>query len=69
VTIPELLWRKYGFPPGTKVVLIERDGELIPRPVKAVQDLFGFLRPQRGQGSPTDSLLAERRAERDREDV
>lgn len=69
VTIPEPLRRKYGFPPGTKVVWIERDGELIPRPVMAVRDLRGYLRPKPGERSLTAALLEERRAEREREDA
>jgi len=68
VTIPQPLRAKYGFAPGTKVVWIERDGEVIPRPVVTVRELYGYLRPNPGQQSLTDALLAERRAERDRED-
>ena len=68
VTIPEPLRSKYGFPPGTKVVWIERDGELIPRPVKPLRELFGSLRAMPGQPTLTAALLRERRAERDRED-
>lgn len=68
VTIPEPLRRKYGFPPGTKVVWIERDGELIPRPVRPLSELHGYLRPSPGQHALTALLLEERRAERDRED-
>jgi AbrB family looped-hinge helix DNA binding protein len=68
VTIPEPLRTKYGFPPGTKVVWIERDGELIPRPVMSLRELYGYLRPKPGEQSLTDALLAERRAERERED-
>jgi AbrB family looped-hinge helix DNA binding protein len=69
VTIPEVLRRKYGFAPGTKVVWIERDGELIPRPVQSVDDLYGSLRPGPGQQSLTGLLLQERRSEREREDA
>ena len=68
VTIPEPLRVKYGFPPGTKVVWIERDGELIPRPVKPWSALLGSLREDRGQEPLTEVLLAERGAERERED-
>jgi AbrB family looped-hinge helix DNA binding protein len=68
VTIPEALRKKYGFPAGTKVVWIERDGEIIPRPLKAVNELRGMLRTEPGQTSLTRALLQERRAERDREE-
>ncbi len=69
VTIPEPLRRKYGFAPGTKVAWIERDGELIPRPVMPVRALYGYLRPEPGQRTLTAILLDERRSEREREDV
>jgi AbrB family looped-hinge helix DNA binding protein len=68
VTIPEPLRSKYGFPPGTKVLWIERDGELIPRPIRPWNELRGSLR-EAGDTKPlTEFLLAERRAERVRED-
>ena len=67
VTIPEPLRTKYGFAPGTKVTWIERDGELIPRPVRPLRTLYGYLRPQPGMESLTAVLLDERRSERDRE--
>ncbi|MBV9278633.1 MAG: AbrB/MazE/SpoVT family DNA-binding domain-containing protein [Chloroflexi bacterium] len=69
VTIPEPLRTKYGFAPGTKVAWIERDGELIPRPVMAVRELYGFLLPEPGRRSLTEILLEERRSEREREDT
>lgn len=68
VTIPEPLRRKYGFPPGTKVMWIERDGELIPRPIKPWSELRGSIQPGPGEQSLTELLLEERRAERERED-
>ena len=68
VTIPAPLRTKYGFSPGTTVVWVERDGDLIPHPIKSVISLYGSLRPQAGQQSLVATLLEERRAERDRED-
>lgn len=68
VTIPEPFRTKYGFPPGTKVVWIERNGELIPRPLLPLSDLVGLLRPAPGEQSMTSTLLEERRVERERED-
>lgn len=64
VTIPEPLRTKYGFAPGMKVVWIERDGDLIPRPVMRVEELYGFLRPGNGQPRLTELLLDERRKSR-----
>lgn len=68
VTIPEPLRSKYGFPPGTKVMWIERDDELIPRPVRSWSELFGSLREKSGEAPLTEVLLADRRAEREHED-
>lgn len=67
VTIPEPLRSKYGFPPGTKVMWIERDGELIPRPIKTWDELYGALAPKSGEGSLIETLVKERVAERARE--
>jgi hypothetical protein len=47
-----------------KVVWIERDGELIPRPVMRVHELYGYLRPGSGDQRLTDLLLDERRKSR-----
>lgn len=67
VTIPEPLRSKYGFPPGTKVMWIERDGELIPRPIKSWGVLQGSLAPEPGEASLTEALLAQRQTDRARE--
>jgi AbrB family looped-hinge helix DNA binding protein len=67
LTIPEPLRRKYGFAPGTKVVWIERDGELIPRPVSAIDDLSGSIPRTPLRPSLAEQLLRERRMEKDRE--
>ena len=68
VTIPEPLRSKYGFAPGMKVIWIERDGDLIPRPVMSVHALYGYLRPRSGEQSLTETLLEERRRARALED-
>jgi AbrB family looped-hinge helix DNA binding protein len=60
VTIPEPLRDRYGFPPGTKVVWLERDGNLIPKPLLSVEQLRG-----RYKGHQLAALLSEERA-RDR---
>jgi AbrB family looped-hinge helix DNA binding protein len=68
VTIPEPLRSKYGFAPGMKVVWIERDGELIPRPVMPVNELYGYLRSRAGERRLTEVLMEERTKARARED-
>ncbi|MGC8472768.1 MAG: AbrB/MazE/SpoVT family DNA-binding domain-containing protein, partial [Acidimicrobiales bacterium] len=60
VTIPESLRDRYGFSPGTKVVWLERDGDLIPKPLLSVEQLRG-----RFKGEELTAMLLEERA-RDR---
>ena len=60
VTIPESLRDRYGFPPDTKVVWLERDGDLIPKPLLSVEQLRG-----RFKGEELTAMLLEERA-RDR---
>lgn len=62
IVIPARLRRKYGIDKGTKVNVIDGDGEIILRPVlqNAVQDARGLFR-----GGP--SSLAELHRERSEE--
>jgi AbrB family looped-hinge helix DNA binding protein len=64
VTIPEPLRSRYGFPPGTKVVWLEREGDLIPKPLLSVEQLRGRFKG----GGLAASLLSERREDREHED-
>jgi hypothetical protein len=57
---------RYGFLPGTKVVWLEREGDLIPKPLLSVDELSGRYRQPTGR--PTDALRDERALERKRED-
>ena len=68
VTIPEPLRTKYGFPPGTRVIWIERDGYLSPRPLLSISQLRGYLKRRPGEPSLSEDIIAEHRAERERED-
>lgn len=65
VTIPGPLRDRYGFPPGTKVVWFERDGELIPKPLLSVEQLAGRYRS--GGKSLGQTLLSERAKDREQE--
>ena len=58
--LPESLRDRYGFPPGTKVVWLERDGDLIPKPLLSVEQLHG-----RFEGGELAAMLLEERG-RDR---
>ena len=60
VTIQKSLRDHYGFPPGTKVVWLERDGDLIPKPLLSVEQLRG-----RFKGDVLTAMLLEER-DRDR---
>ena len=57
VTIPKSLRDRYGFPPGTKVVWLERDGDLIAKPHLSVEQLRG-----RFKGEELTAMLLEERA-------
>lgn len=48
---------------------VERDGELIPFPVKSMLELYGHLRPDPGQQALTSILREERQVEGEAEDV
>jgi hypothetical protein len=48
------------------VVWLERDGDLIPKPLLSVDELRGRFRP--ASGVLTQALLAERARDRKRED-
>ncbi len=69
VTIPEPLRRRYGLLPGRKVVWIEHDDVLIARPLLSARELRGRFRSRPGEPTLTKELLAERRADREREDA
>ena len=63
-TIPESLRDRYGLPPGTKVVWLERDGNLIPKPLLWVEQLRGRFKG----GELAAMLLEERPRDRKHED-
>ena len=64
VTIPKSLRAYCGFPPGTKVVWLERDGDLIPKPLLSVEQ----LRDRFKGDELTAMLLDERDRDRTHED-
>jgi len=61
VPIPESLRDRYGYPPGTKVVWLERDGDLIPKPLLSVEQLRGrFKGEDTLDQDELDKLIASR---------
>jgi bifunctional DNA-binding transcriptional regulator/antitoxin component of YhaV-PrlF toxin-antitoxin module len=65
VTIPEPLRARYGFPAGAKVIWLERDGDLIPKPLLSLAELAG--RYPSSDVALTEALLAERALDHERE--
>ncbi len=67
VVIPKEYRDKYDLRPGSKVEIVEQNGIVlvIPIPEDPLEALDGFLA---GQGSLTAELIAERVAEREREE-
>jgi AbrB family looped-hinge helix DNA binding protein len=67
LVIPARIRRRYGIKAGTRVHFIEKGDELVLRPVTAaaIRRLCGALK---SATSVTEELLAERRADRVRED-
>jgi hypothetical protein len=59
----EPLRQRYGFPPGTKVVWLERDGDLIPKRLLSLEQLRGRFQG----GELTKILLKERALDREHE--
>ena len=64
VTMSKSLRDHYGFPPGTEVVWLERDGDLIPKPLLSVEQLRGRFKGD----ELTAMLLDERDRDRAHED-
>ncbi len=68
VTIPETLRSRYGFPPGTKVLWLERAGRIVPIPLKTLDELRGSLGRSSGTRGLAGALVQERERDRARED-
>ncbi len=66
--VPAHLRRKYGIKQGTKVCLIERNGEILYQPVmrEYIRSACGMLN---GGTSATEELLRERAREKEREEA
>lgn len=68
IVVPARLRRMYGIKPGTKICFIERDGEILFRPITPhyIRSVCGMLK---SKGSATGELLKERAKERKREEA
>ncbi len=68
LVIPVRLRRKYGIKPGTKVLFVERDQEILIQPVtkEHVRSVCGLLT---SKTSATQALLKERAKDKEREEA
>ncbi len=68
LVIPARLRRKYGIEPGTKVLFVERDNEILIQPVtkEYVRSVCGLFR---SESSATAQLLKERGKDKEREEA
>ena len=67
LVIPARIRRRFGIKAGTRVRFLEREGEIVLQPVTsaAIRGLCGVLK---SESSVTADLVAERAADRDREE-
>jgi len=68
LVIPVRLRRKYRIKPGTKVLFVERDHEILIQPVtkEYLQSVCGLFK---SETSATQMLLKERAKDKDREEM
>ena len=64
IVIPSRIRRRYGIKKGTRVCLIERNGEIILKPItrEYIQKLAGILG---GKGKALKALMKEKERERE----
>jgi AbrB family looped-hinge helix DNA binding protein len=68
IVVPAKLRRRHGLKPGTKVYFIERDSDILFRPVtkEYLKSVHGMLK---SETSMTKELLKERAKDREREEA
>jgi len=71
VTIPAELRERLGIEKGTRVNCKEDRGRLVLTPMtkRFIDECMGILKPAPGEPSAFDELFAERKREREREDL
>ncbi|OGY25123.1 MAG: hypothetical protein A2Z11_01330 [Candidatus Woykebacteria bacterium RBG_16_43_9] len=69
ITIPAKLFKKIGFSEREKVLVVEREGELVITPMlKKVEKLAGSLRvPEKWRGKDIEEIIEESKLEYFRE--
>lgn len=63
ITLPAAMRRKLGIGVRSRVEVIERDGELVVRPLKTIRDVEGIFRRYAG-GTPVGWEMERAEAER-----
>jgi AbrB family looped-hinge helix DNA binding protein len=68
LVVPARLRRKYGIKAGTKICFIERNGEIVFRPVtrEYIRSVCGMFKID---GSVTEELLKDRARDKEREEA
>ena len=68
IVVPVRLRRRYGLKPGSKIIFIERDNEIVFQPVtkEFVRSVHGMLE---GATSATEDLLIVRARDKEREEA
>ena len=68
LVVPARLRRKYGIKPGTRVCFIERDGEIVFRPITAayIRSVCGMFKTDESQ---TEALLKDKAMDKKREEA
>ena len=68
LVVPARLRRKYGIKPGTRVCFIERDGEIVFRPITPayIRSVCGMFKTDESQ---TEALLKDKAMDKKREEA
>ena len=68
LVVPARLRRRYGIKPGTKVLFIERDNQILMQPVtkEYIRSVCGLLK---SETSVTQALIKERAKDKEREEA
>ena len=69
LVVPSHIRRRYGIKPGTRIIFVEEAGRIIFQPVtrEYIDSFCGIFKGKPGDKSVVEEHLAERRAERDRD--
>lgn len=71
MVIPAKLRRRLNIKQGTRLVLIEKSGEFVVRPITAatIDSMRGMLKTKSGEKTATRELLDDRAEDRKREEA